>query len=124
MTNQNYQQGLKNLAQVDGAAGQEVIDSLADIAPAVGEYIISFAFGEIYQRAELSLKEREMITITSLLSQGDTKPQLRLHIRGALNVGLTPEQIIETFIHCIPYVGFPKVLNAIQIAKEVFSINK
>ena len=61
-----------------------------------------------------------MITITSLLVQGDTSPQLRVHINGALNVGLTKEEIIETFIQTIPYGGFPRVLNAVNVAKEVF----
>lgn len=72
----------------------------------------------------LDFKQREMITITSLLSQGGLENQLRVHIQASLNVGLTQEEIIETFIHCIPYVGFPKVLNAIFIAKEIFTDEK
>ena len=49
-----------------------------------------------------------MITITSLLTTGGCEPQLEVHINGSLNVGLSPEKIIETFIQCIPYTGFPK----------------
>ena len=94
--------------------------ALETIAPDVGKYILEFAFGDIYTRPVLDLKQREMITITSLLIQGDTAPQLDVHINGALNVGLTQEEIIETFIQCIPYIGFPKVLNAISTAKSVF----
>lgn len=60
-----------------------------------------------------------MITITTLLTQGDTYPQLEVHINGALNVGLTKKEIIETFIQTIPYVGFLRVLNAIMIAKKI-----
>lgn len=86
----------------------------------MGRYIIEFAFGDIYDRKVLDLKQREMIAITTLLTQGDTEPQLNVHINGALNVGLTPEEVIETFIQTIPYVGFPKVLNAITVAKQVF----
>lgn len=67
------------------------------------------------------MKQREMITITTLLTQGDTSSQLRIHIQGALNVGMTRDEIIETFVHCLPYVGFPRVLNAISVAKEVFN---
>jgi 4-carboxymuconolactone decarboxylase len=62
-----------------------------------------------------------MITISSLLTAGGCEPQLEVHINGALNVGITPEKIIETFIQCIPYTGFPKVLNAIFVAKKIFS---
>ncbi|GAY71948.1 carboxymuconolactone decarboxylase family protein [Lentilactobacillus kosonis] len=106
--------------KVDSQAGKNVIDSLGGLSEDIGKYIIEFAFGDIYERDILDFKQREMITITSLLTQGDTAPQLRVHINGSLNVGLSREQIIETFIQAIPYVGFPKVLNAVTIAKEVF----
>lgn len=86
--------------------------------------MIEFAFGTIYNREVLDFKQREMITITSLLSQGGLENQLRVHIQASMNVGLTQEEIVETFIHCIPYVGFPKVLNAIFIAKEIFTDEK
>ena len=52
---------------------------------------------------------------------GGCEPQLEVHINGSLNVGLSPEKIIETFIQCIPYTGFPKVLNAIYTAKKIFA---
>jgi len=121
MTNDiRFDNGLKNLEKVDSQAGKNVIDSLGGLSEDIGKYIIEFAFGDIYDRDILNFKQREMITITSLLTQGDTAPQLRVHINDSLNVGLSREQIIETFIQAIPYVGFPKVLNAVTIAKEVF----
>lgn len=113
--------GQETLQKVDGAAAINVMKSLKDIAPDVGKYILEFAFSDIYNRRGLDLKQREMITITSLLTQGNTAGQLKVHINGSLNVGLTQSEIVETFIHCIPYVGFPKVLNAITVAKEVFN---
>ncbi len=61
-----------------------------------------------------------MITITSLLTAGGCEPQLEVHINGALNVGVPPEKIIETFLQCIPYTGFPRVLNAVFTARRVF----
>lgn len=115
-----FKLGKQNLAKVDGTAATEVMDSLQEIAPDVAKYIIEFAFGDIYQRPGLSFAQREIITLTSLLTQGDAEAQLKVHIRGAFNVGLSPTEIIETFIHCLPYVGFPKVINAISIAKQTF----
>lgn len=112
--------GLKKLSEVDDLAGQEVIASLSGLTEDVGKYIVEFVFGEIYQRKGLSLKQREMIAISCLLTQGETEPQLEVHINGSLNVGLTEKEIIETFIQAIPYVGFPRVLNAIKVAKLVF----
>lgn len=111
--------GLELLGQVDGEGGERVIESFSDIAPDVGRYIVEFAFGDIYARKGLKLRDRELATIASLCTQGSCEPQLRMHIQGALNAGLTKTEIIETFIQLIPYVGFPKVLNAISVAKEV-----
>ncbi len=72
----------------------------------------------------MSLPEREMVTITSLLTSGGCEPQLEVHINGSLNIGITPQKIIETFIQCIPYVGFPRVLNAITVAKKFLQKEK
>lgn len=121
MKQTRFEVGKEQLKQIDGRGGENVIHSLKDIAPDVGKYIIEFAFGDIYPRKELNLKEREMITISSLLTAGGCEAQLEVHINGALNVGVSPEKIIETFIQCIPYTGFPKVLNAVFTAKKVFS---
>jgi len=121
MENERIKRGTERLKEVDGHAGERVISSLAGIAPDVGKYILEFAFGDIYSRDGLSLKEREIITITSLLTAGGCETQLEVHINGSLNVGISPEKVIETFIQCIPYTGFPKVLNAVNVAKKVFA---
>lgn len=75
--------GLKYLKTIDGEVGDEVIKALDGVAGDIGNYILEFAFGEIYNRKSLNLKQREMITITSLLSQGGTEPQLKVHINEA-----------------------------------------
>lgn len=115
-----FTQGSALLEQVDGEGGGKVVESLSDIAPDVGRYIVEFAFGDIYARDGLGLRDRELATIASLCTQGSCEPQLRVHIRGALNSGLSEGEIVETFTQLIPYVGFPKVLNAINVARDVF----
>ncbi|WP_019552217.1 carboxymuconolactone decarboxylase family protein [Propionispira raffinosivorans] len=115
-----FEKGLNKLAEVDGNAGEQVIAALDDIAPDLGKYIVEFAFGDIYCRETLDLKEREMITLASLLTLGGCEAQLNVHINGALNVGIAPEKIIEIFMQCIPYTGFPRVLNAVGVARKVF----
>ena len=97
MNETRFELGNKQLKKIDGIGGEQVIESLQDIAPDVGKYIIEFAFGDIYSREGLSLKEREIITITSLLTTGNCEPQLEVHINGALNVGIAPKKIIEIF---------------------------
>lgn len=115
------EKGKNLLNQVDAAAADTVMTSLKDIAPDISQYILEFAFGDIYARPGLTLQQRELVTITALLVQGDTSSQLTVHLNGCLNVGLTPKEIIETCIHCIPYIGFPRVLNAITVAQQVFT---
>lgn len=121
MENTRFHTGMANLAKIDGDGGEAVIKSLETIAPDLGTYIVEFAFGDIYARDGLSLKEREMITLASLLTAGGCEPQLCVHIHGALNVGIAPDRIIEIFLQCIPYTGFPRVLNAVSAAKMVFA---
>lgn len=121
MNNERFKKGMEKLFEIDGIAGEKVIASLNDIAPDLGKYILEFAFGDIYCRQGLSLKERELITISSLLTAGSCEPQLEVHINASLNVGIPQEKIIEVFIQCIPYTGFPKVLNAVSLAKKIFA---
>ncbi|MDR2962057.1 MAG: carboxymuconolactone decarboxylase family protein [Bacteroidales bacterium] len=121
MESERFITGKNKLQEIDGHSGEKVIESLQSVAPDLGRYIIEFAFGDVYSREGLSLQEREIITITSLLTQGGCEPQLEVHINGSLNVGVSAEKIIEVFIQCIPYTGFPKVLNAVNVAKKVFA---
>ena len=115
-----FEKGSEALAAIDGKGGQAVIDSLQDIAPDLGRWIVEFAFGDIYTRKGLDLQQRELVTIGSLVTQGDTAPQLAVHIQGALNVGLSKEAVVEAILQCAPYVGFPRVINAINVARTVF----
>lgn len=120
MESTRFQQGMDKLMEVDGAGGEDVVRSLEGIAPDLGRYIVEFAFGDIYCRDALSLREREIITLASLLTAGGCEPQLEVHISAALHVGVSPEKIIEVFLQCIPYTGFPRVLNAVFTAKRAF----
>lgn len=115
-----YELGVNKLKEVDGTGGTGVVESLKDIAPDLGKYIIEFAFGDIYTRPSLDLKQRELVTLSTLAALGGCEKQLDVHINGALNVRISKEKIIEVFIQCIPYLGFPKVLNAVSVAKNVF----
>ncbi|KRL56949.1 carboxymuconolactone decarboxylase family protein [Furfurilactobacillus rossiae] len=122
--NNRLKRGQAKLQEVDAEAATNVMLGLTDVAPDIATYIEEFAFGDIYSRSGLDLKQREMITVTSLLTQGDTAAQLAVHINGCLNVGLTKQEVVESFIQCLPYVGFPKVLNAVAVAKRVFASRK
>lgn len=121
MDNSRFVRGLEKLKEIDGSIGEQVLASLQHISPDLGKYIVEFAFGDIYCRKGLSLQERELITISSLLTAGGCEPQLEVHIHGALNIGVAPTKIVEACLQCIPYIGFPKVLNAINVVKKVYA---
>ena len=76
-------------------------------------------FGEVWARPGLSLRDRELITVSVIAALGRER-QLRLHLRGALNAGLTREELIEDFMHLAYYAGYPAGFTALAIAKEVF----
>ncbi|KUN20528.1 4-carboxymuconolactone decarboxylase [Streptomyces antibioticus] len=118
---ERFAQGLKVLRSVDGEAGQRVIDSLADISPEMGHQIVAWGFGEIYSRPELQPRDRQLVTLGMLTALGGCEPQLEVHVNAALNVGLTPQQIVEALLHSAGYCGFPRALNATFVAKKVFA---
>ena len=121
MERDRYARGLETLRSVDAEAGERVLKSLEDIAPDLGRYIVEFGFGDIYSRPGLDLKSRQIVTVAALTALGTAAPQLKVHINGALNVGLTRQQVFEVIIQMAVYAGFPAALNGISAAKEVFA---
>ena len=121
MPDTRYEQGLARLREIDGDAGQAVIDSLQAIAPDLARYTIEFPFGDIYQRPGLDLPSRELITVAALTAMGHCETQLKVHINAALNVGCKPEAIVETIIQMAVYAGFPAALKGMAVAKDVFA---
>lgn len=87
--------------------------------PEMMDILQKFIFGEVFQIGELSLKQREMITCITLATI-QTFPQLKAHAGAALNVGVTPEELREVMYLTAPFIGFPKMLNAVSTVNEVF----
>ncbi|MFL6361684.1 MAG: carboxymuconolactone decarboxylase family protein [Nitrososphaeraceae archaeon] len=120
MSNDRYNRGFEKLKEIDGEAGEHVIESLKDISPDLARYIIEFPFGDIYSRTGLDLKSREIATVAALVTMGNALSQLKVHINGALNVGCSQTEVIEVIIQMAVYAGFPAALNGLSAAKEVF----
>jgi 4-carboxymuconolactone decarboxylase len=118
--NERYERGWQRLVEVDAEGGERVVESIKDVAPDLGRYVVEFAYGEIYQRPGLDLRQRQLVTIAALTTLGGAEPQLEVHVNAGLNVGLTAREVVEAILHCIPYTGFPRVLNAIFVAQRVF----
>ncbi|WP_339690287.1 carboxymuconolactone decarboxylase family protein [Celeribacter baekdonensis] len=115
------ERGKAALAVIDGEAGENVIASLAGIAPDFATYLLEFPFGDIYSRPGLGLRDREIATIAALCAMGTAQPQLEVHIEAGLNVGLTRAEIAEILMQMSVYAGFPAALNGFAAAKAVFA---
>lgn len=88
--------------------------------PELMNILQKFIFGDVFHTGVLDNKQRELITIVTLVAQ-QALPQLKAHTNAALNVGVTPIEIREAVYQCAPYIGYPRTLNAVSIINEVFT---
>ena len=86
--------------------------------PEMMDILQKFIFGEVFQTGKLTMKQREMITCITLATM-QTLPQLKAHAGAALNVGVTPEELREVIYLTAPFIGFPKMLNAVAAVNDV-----
>ena len=122
-SNKRYEAGINAMEELFSQDVRNGMEGIKNISPDLWNMIVSFGFGDLYSRNPLSHAQREIITLTSLITQG-AFDQLRVHLQAALNVGLTKEEIIEIILHCTGYVGFPKAVQAMGIAGEIFKNNE
>jgi 4-carboxymuconolactone decarboxylase len=118
MVSDRYRRGLDRMMELVSTEHTntfdhaKLVESYKALDPDLPDYIVSFAF--------LTQQEQTLVTISTLVGLG-TEPQLKLHINTGFNVGLTKEKIVGALIHCIPSVGFPRVLNGLTLLKEVMA---
>ncbi|MEB2299526.1 carboxymuconolactone decarboxylase family protein [Lysinibacillus xylanilyticus] len=120
--NERFSKGYETIKQYvtkEEAARMIEADALADIAPDLRKMIIEFAYGDVYSRPGLDAKSRALVVITSVVTQS-AAPQTKTHIKRGLHVGLTQTEIVEALLQLVPYIGFPRVQNALTIAQQVF----
>ena len=118
---ERFQRGWQRLKEIDGKAGEQVVESLQAIAPDLARYVVEFPFGDIYMRPGLDLKSRQIATVAALTALGTAQPQLKIHLRAALNVGCTQEELVEVVMQMAVYAGFPAALNGMTLLKEVLA---
>lgn len=100
---------------------QESIEGFRKFAPDFVEAAtVEYAFGNLWHRKIFDNKAREMIVLTTLITQGCVDDQLRFHIRLALQFGLTTDEIKEIALLLSAYIGIPRAIKSLAIMKEVF----
>jgi 4-carboxymuconolactone decarboxylase len=93
---------------------------IGDFAPKLVELTDEVIFGDIWERKELSPRDRSLITVSSLIAGGNTE-QLPFHLGKAIENGISQEELIEVITHLAFYAGWPKAMSAIMVAKDLFS---
>jgi 4-carboxymuconolactone decarboxylase len=115
-----YEKGKKVLEDIQQRPVEEIFKELEDVAPDLSRFVVEFPYSEIYTRDEVDLKTRELCTVAAITVLGAI-PQLKDHINAALNVGNSHAEIVEIIMQMSAYCGFPKAINGIVAAKEVFA---
>jgi 4-carboxymuconolactone decarboxylase len=97
--------------------GQRII---GDFSPKLAELTDDVVFGDIWERPELSKRDRSLITVSALVSGGNVE-QLTGHLNRALDNGVTKAELSELITHLAFYAGWPKAMSAVGIARKVFA---
>lgn len=121
MTQDRRSKALAVLESLDPEAPSRVAENLDALSDDFLEVVLGFAFADVVSRPGLDLRTREMLTVSALMAMGTAPGQLEFHIRAALNVGVTREEIVEILLQIAVYAGVPACMNGIAAAKKAFS---
>lgn len=117
----------KGLAVQQEIFGADNINNMRASAPQelkhIQDYLSAYCFGDFYTRKTLDLKMRELITFCAICSLGGCEPQAKAHAAANISVGNTREMLIDAITQCLPFIGFPRTLNAISCIDSVTSQN-
>ncbi|HEX2363269.1 MAG TPA: carboxymuconolactone decarboxylase family protein [Jiangellaceae bacterium] len=94
--------------------------AIGDFAPKLASLTDDVLFGDVWERTELSKRDRSLVTVAALITNGSTE-QLKHHLGRAKENGLTEAELKEVIIHLAFYAGWPRAMSAITVAKDVFS---
>ena len=114
------ERALEILGKLDAQAPGPISKSLDAVSPDLLEIVFGFAFTDVLDRPGLDLKTREMLTVAALTAMGTAPSQLEFHIRAAMQVGVSREEIVEIILQMAAYAGVPAFMNGISVARKVF----
>lgn len=115
-----HDRGLSLLHRIGGADGATPLQHLGPLAPDLAELTVAFGYGDLLSRPNLDIKTRQFLTVAALAALGNAQPQLRFHLKGALNVGWEPWEILELPFIAAVFAGFPSALNLVTAASGIF----
>ncbi len=113
-----FEEGLNAQATIFGDFMRQAAAAGPEHMPASSYYLVSNCFGDYYTRGGLDLATREMLTLSMLVNLG-TESQIKSHISGNVNMGRDKEFLSQVLYQCLPYTGYPRLLNAMNCLNEV-----
>ncbi|HED6272352.1 carboxymuconolactone decarboxylase family protein [Enterobacter sichuanensis] len=119
--NDRTRYGREIMDRLEAGLADKVTRRLSELDPGLPALITDYAFGDVVGRPGLDLKTREMLTVASLVTLGNAMPQLELHMRGALNTGVTSEELLEIVIQMAVYAGVPACMNGLTAYREAMA---
>ena len=121
MVSERYLKGLVEMRRHLGTPeADQYLAKINEISSEFAKVNVEFPFGELYPRDVLDDKTRELCAVTALTVLGHALPELRVHVKAALNCGASREEIVEVVTQMIAYCGFPAATNALLTVKESF----
>ena len=102
-----------------GAQPSRAQTLMGDVAPKLAELTDNVLFGDVWERPQLSKRDRSLVTVSALIAM-NRPDQLRSHLVRARDNGVTQEELIEAMTHLAFYAGWPNAVTAITVAKDVF----
>jgi 4-carboxymuconolactone decarboxylase len=118
-----YDKGVATQVEIFGNVIAKMQESTPSNRKHIQEYLSAFCFGDFYTRGGLDIKTRELLTLCIVSSLGGCEGQVKSHVLGNKNVGNDKETLITAITHCLPYMGFPRTLNALACVNEVIPGN-
>jgi 4-carboxymuconolactone decarboxylase len=114
MSDERYERGRERFLEVHDEKALLAVENLGDL----GRSIVEFVYGDIYLRPGLSLRDRELAAVATLVALGRSS-QIPQHLRAALKAGVTPDELREVIMQTAAIAGFPPAMNAMSTLKTI-----
>jgi 4-carboxymuconolactone decarboxylase len=116
VASESYERGRQRFIEVHDEKALAAVEGLGDL----GRAIVEFAYGEVYTRPALALRDREIAAVAALVATGRSS-QIPQHLRASLKAGITPDELGEIILQTATIAGFPPAMNAMSTLKSVLA---
>lgn len=117
---ERFRRGMLLLQRIGGVDFDGPINRLSRVSKDMARFTVEYPYGDVLSRPGLDLRLRQICTISALMAQASLQPQLKFHMEGLLNVGGTPDDLVELLFLSTAMLGFPIAIDSIGIVRNIF----